>query len=118
MEARLRAETMIHDGFVEAHEYWLERAARDPDWGQENPFRFDVAKENGSLVIRNSMDEFMEADKEAERKPGRGLILDRSVPAAEGSYADGNQRTDSSAEAEDAGAAQSEEKKKLVNIGT
>lgn len=118
VEARLRAEKMIHDGFVEAHEYWLERAARDPDWGQENPFRFDVAKENGALVIRNSMDKFMEADKEADRKPSHGLILDRSNPAAEGSYADGNPRTVPSAEAEDVGVTQSKDKKKLVNIGT
>ena len=118
VEARLRAEKMIHDGFVEAHEYWLERAARDPDWGQENPFRFDVAKENGALVIRNSMDKFMEADKETERKHGRDLFLDRADLAGEGSYADGNPRTDSSAEAEDAGVTQSEEKRKLVNIGT
>lgn len=118
VEARLRAEKMIHDGFVEAHEYWLERAARDPDWGQENPFRFDVAKENGGLVIRNSMDKFMEADKETERKHSRDLFLDRADLAGEGSYADGNPQTDSFAEAEDAGVTQSEEKKKLVNIGT
>ena len=115
VEARLRAEKMIHDGFVEAHEYWLERAARDPDWGQENPFRFDVAKENGALVIRNSMDKFMEAD----RKPGRSLILDRANLAEEGSYADGILQTDSAAESE-AGQTENEKEnvKKLVNIGT
>ena len=115
VEARLRAEKMIHDGFVEAHEYWLERAARDPDWGQENPFRFDVAKENGALVIRNSMDKFMEAD----RKPGRSLILDRANLAEEGSYADGILQTDSAAESE-AGQKKNEKEnvKKLVNIGT
>lgn len=64
VEARLRAEKMIHHGFVEAHEYWQERAERDPEWAKENPFGFDVVKENGVLVIRNSMKGFMEQDKE------------------------------------------------------
>ena len=76
VEARLRAEKMIHDGFVEAHEYWLERAERDPEWAEENPFSFDVEKENGILVIRNSMERFMKADEETGGKPVHDLFLD------------------------------------------
>ena len=51
------------EGFVEAHNYWKNRAAGDPEWGERNPFRFDVMKENGVLVIRNSMEEFMKAEQ-------------------------------------------------------
>lgn len=63
VDARLRAEKLIHEGFVEAHNYWKNRAAGDPEWGEKNPFRFDVMKENGVLVIRNSMEEFMKAEQ-------------------------------------------------------
>ena len=76
VEARLRAEKMIHDGFVEAHEYWLERAEHDPEWAEDNPFSFDVEKENGILVIRNSMERFMKADEETGGKPVHDLFLD------------------------------------------
>lgn len=34
-------------------------AENDPAWGEKNPFRFDVSKENGVLVIHNSMEEYM-----------------------------------------------------------
>ena len=64
VDARLRVEKMIHDGFVEAHEYWMQRAERDPKWAEKNKFTFEVSKENGILDIHNSMTEFMEADRE------------------------------------------------------
>lgn len=59
IEARLRAEEKIHQGFVAAHKLWGEMAEKDPDWAAENPFRFDVSKENGILSINNSMEEYM-----------------------------------------------------------
>ena len=59
VEARLRVEKLIHEGFVEAHDYWQNRAACDPEWAKKNPFRFDITKENGILVIHNSMKEFV-----------------------------------------------------------
>ncbi len=117
VEARLRAEKMIHDGFVEAHEYWLERAARDPEWAQKNEFRFDVEKENGVLVIRNSMEEFMEADKEAGRTFSPDLFLNRTDLAGKSSCVDENLQADSAAEAAESQAYQTENIKKLVNIG-
>ena len=59
VEARVRAEKAIHGGFVKSLNLWKQMAERDPAWGKENPFRFDVAKENGMLMIHNSMREFM-----------------------------------------------------------
>lgn len=117
VEARLRAEKMIHDGFVEAHEYWQKRAARDPEWAEENPFRFDVKKENNILVICNSMEEFMEADEKAISKPVHGLFLDGEDLGGEKAY---SKRT--SMAAPDKGTlekddAKTEKKKELLNIG-
>ena len=36
-------------------------AERDPSWGEENPFCFEVSKENGVLVVRNSMEVYMKS---------------------------------------------------------
>ena len=114
VEARLRAEKMIHDGFIEAHEYWQKRAACDPEWAEENPFRFDVAKENGSLVILNSMEKFMEADKKAARKPARDLFLNEAnlegkVTRREGISMERTSETDG---------AKTENTRELLKIGT
>ncbi len=61
VEARLRAEEKVHEGFVKAYRIWKEMAERDPSWGEENPFCFEVSKENGVLVVRNSMEEYMKS---------------------------------------------------------
>ena len=117
VEARLRAEKMIHDGFVEAHEYWQKRAADDPEWAKENSFRFDVVKENGVLVICNSMESFMKADQDAGRKPVRDLFMD-------GIDLDGNEsdRSEDPPAVPAAGSAEAvdvrkDDTKKLVNTG-
>ena len=60
IEARKRAEERIHEGFVRAHDLWVKRAEQDSEWARQNPLHFDVSKENGVLVIRNSMEEYME----------------------------------------------------------
>lgn len=92
VEARLRAEKMIHDGFVKAHEYWMERAASDPEWARENEFKYDVVKENGTLVIRNSMEEFIKVDEKADTKTDkklvRDLLLDLADTGGKGAYSD------------------------------
>ena len=98
VEARLRAEKMIHDGFVEAHEYWLKRAEHDSEWAEENPFSFDVVKENGILVIRNSMEEFMKADEETDSKPVHDLFFDEADLGGNDTESEGEIQEDSSAE--------------------
>ena len=108
VEARLRAEKLIHDGFVEAHEYWLERAERDPEWAEENPFSFDVVKENGILVIRNSMERFMKADAEAGSKSVHDLFLDGAELGGNDTESEENQQEGASAETAEAGSEQIE----------
>lgn len=72
VETRLRAEKMIHEGFIRAHDLWEKKAEQDPEWGEKNPFRFEVSKENGILIVRNSMEEFMRAYS----KPGEQNVRD------------------------------------------
>lgn len=55
VEARMEAEKMIHEGFLDAYRKWEERAEKDPKWASENPLVYEVEKKNGSLHIRNSM---------------------------------------------------------------
>ena len=66
VDARLQAEHLVHDGFLAAHRKWESMAEQDPEWQSGNPFRFDVAKENGRLVIHSSMDEFMHSETQTE----------------------------------------------------
>lgn len=115
VEARLRAEKMIHDGFVEANEYWLDRAARDPEWAKKNPFKFDVVKENGILVIHNSVKKFIESDKKADMKPIRDLFLDGADLSGKEAYSEGISQADPNERTVEKGDARSENKKKLVN---
>ena len=49
--ARLAAEKQLHDDFVLAWETWSRFADKDPVWGLENPFVFEVCQVNGELVI-------------------------------------------------------------------
>ena len=36
-----------------------EKYLQDPEWGEKNPLVFEVSKENGVLIVRNSMESFM-----------------------------------------------------------
>lgn len=55
VEARLEAEHLLHDGFVQSYRRWEECARQNPDWEQENPFIFDVRKDNGILCVEKSI---------------------------------------------------------------
>ncbi len=59
VDVRQRAERVIYEGFLNAYVLWQEKAGEDPAWAEENPFVFDVMKENGALTIRNSVSEYM-----------------------------------------------------------
>ena len=50
-EARLEAERMLHDGFVLAWERWSRIADSDPGWAAENPFVFEVARQDGEFLV-------------------------------------------------------------------
>lgn len=42
VQMRLIAEHLLHDGFVKAYYEWKERAEKDPEWGEQNPLRFEI----------------------------------------------------------------------------
>ena len=69
VDARLRAEHLAHEGFLKAHRIWESMAEQDPEWEEENPFRFDVTKEDGRLVIHSSMEKFMHKETESTSGP-------------------------------------------------
>lgn len=52
VQVRLKAEELIHNGFLEAYYEWKHHADQDPQWGREHPLLFQVEKINGDLVIR------------------------------------------------------------------
>lgn len=51
VSARLEAEETVHDGFLETYYRWKEKADADQEWKESHPLVFEVAKENGCLVI-------------------------------------------------------------------
>jgi hypothetical protein len=53
IEARKKAEAVVYDGFLDSYNYWKKRAEQDSDWAQNHPFRFDVEKRDGRIVIVN-----------------------------------------------------------------
>ena len=54
-ECRHRAEKMVHEGFLKAYQTWELKSEEEPGWGERNPFVYEVEKENGRLVVHNSM---------------------------------------------------------------
>ena len=50
-EVRLDAERKLHDTFISIWEKWSVTAACNPEWAVENPFAFDVYKDNGELIV-------------------------------------------------------------------
>lgn len=59
VKARIAAEKQVHDGFLKAHKTWETMAESDPKWAATHPFSFEVCKEEGKLIIHNSMEQFM-----------------------------------------------------------
>lgn len=77
VEARLNAEHEIFDTFLEAHQLWDAMAQKDPAWAGQNPFQFEVVKENGALVVHNSVEQFM------KEKPSKRADVPESIILAE-----------------------------------
>lgn len=51
---RLEAEQLLHDGLVEAYRRYAVQAEKDPEWTEQNPFYFRVARINGDFCIRTT----------------------------------------------------------------
>ena len=57
VQARLKAEELIHNGFLKAYRLWSDQAKKEPLWAKKNPFRFQVEKKDGSFsVLTNATD--------------------------------------------------------------
>lgn len=51
VQARMKAENKVHQGFVEAYYNWKENADKDPAWAKEHPFVFEVEKRDGEIIV-------------------------------------------------------------------
>ena len=49
--ARLKAEKLLHGGFVESYRRYAAQAERDPAWAEQNPFFFRVTRSGGNFRI-------------------------------------------------------------------
>ena len=52
VQARLAAENLIHNGFIQKWKEWNEKEKEDPEWGEKHPLVFDVRKEDGEIRVR------------------------------------------------------------------
>ncbi|MBU3875868.1 transcriptional regulator [Faecalicatena sp. AGMB00832] len=57
VNARLEAERLIHDGFVEAYYVWSQKALGEAEWGEEHPLIFEVEKVHGQLEVLTNIEE-------------------------------------------------------------
>ncbi len=51
VRARLDAEAVMHDGYVEAYYTYLRRAEDDPAWAAANPFYYTVSRVGGEFTV-------------------------------------------------------------------
>ena len=53
VQARLAAENLIHNAFIQKWKEWKEKEKEDPKWGgEEHPLVFDVKKEDGEIRVK------------------------------------------------------------------
>ena len=57
VNARLEAEGLIHEGFLEAYYMWSQKALAEPEWGKVHPLIFDVKKVHGQLEVLTNIEE-------------------------------------------------------------
>lgn len=51
VQARLEAENLIHNSFINIWKKWYQKDQEDPQWGKEHPLVFNVRKVNGELKV-------------------------------------------------------------------
>lgn len=54
VQARIKAEEILHDGFVKAYHLWEKKAEDDPLWAQENPFYYRVERAGSRFLIQST----------------------------------------------------------------
>ena len=55
VQARLKAEEMIHGGFLEAYHAWQEKAEKDPAWAEKHPLVFEVDKDENGFRVKQTV---------------------------------------------------------------
>lgn len=51
VQARLEAENLIHNSFINIWKEWNQKEQEDPQWGKVHPLVFNVRKVNGELQV-------------------------------------------------------------------
>ena len=51
VQARLEAENLIHNSFINIWKEWNQKEQEDPQWGKGHPLVFNVRKVNGELQV-------------------------------------------------------------------
>lgn len=51
VQARLEAENLIHNSFINIWKEWNQKDQEDPQWGKKHPLVFNVLKVNGELQV-------------------------------------------------------------------
>ena len=51
VQARLEAENLIHNSFINIWKEWNQKDQEDPQWGKKHPLVFNVRKVNGELQV-------------------------------------------------------------------
>ena len=74
VQARLEAEGILHDGFVEAYYLWKECASLDPLWAEKNPFFYNVKRAGGEFIISTSLLYNLSAESEEPAAQSMPLI--------------------------------------------
>lgn len=59
VRARLEAENIIFNGFLHSYKKWEIKNQEDPEWGQLNPFFFEVTQDSDRnfIITQNSMED-------------------------------------------------------------
>ena len=54
VQARLDAERILHQGFIDAYNAYRSMAEADPAWAEENPFFYEVQRIDGSFTVHTN----------------------------------------------------------------
>ena len=57
VEVRLAVEEFLHNGFITCYEKWQKKAETDEQWAAQNPFYFDVDKDQRTFRIKSAVTE-------------------------------------------------------------
>lgn len=59
VEVRKKGEEIVFHEFIRSYNVWQKMAEADAAWKRDNPFVFDVYKEDNRLIVNNSMEKYL-----------------------------------------------------------